>query len=122
NTAYVTGLAWSGSTTFPMVTAVQPAGAGNYDAFLTKLNSTGTGVISSTFYGGASTDYGTAVTVDSSGSAYVTGLTQSLNYPVVNAVKPTHSGGTWDAFASKLNPSGTAVDYATYLGGNDQDI
>src|SRR5262249_56749357 len=78
NNAYVTGLAWSGSTTFPMVNAVQPAGAGNYDAFLTKLNSTGTGVIYSTFYGGASTDYGTAVTVDSSGSAYVTGLTQSL--------------------------------------------
>jgi len=98
---------------------------GNIDAFVTKLNATGNALVYSTYLGGlypgfeapvASTDIGLAIAVDSEGSAYVAGQTNSADFPVANALQPTRLA-TNDAFISKLNPTGTALIYSTYLGG-----
>ncbi len=80
----------------------------------------------STYLGGGSNDYGTAIAVDSSGSAYVTGYTNSTNFPVTAGALQTKCGGgcsgtTVDAFVSKLDPTGSFLVYSTYLGGTGND-
>lgn len=112
--AYVTGEA--GSTDFPLVGAVDSTMSGG-DAFLTKVGVAGSSFVYSTFIGGEAMDSGTAVAVDSTGSAVVTGLTSSSAFPVVNAFQPTF-GGYYDMFATRLNPAGNAMVYSTYMGGN----
>jgi hypothetical protein len=74
----------------------------------------------STYLGGTGRDNATLIAVDSSGGAYLTGLTMSTDYPSVNPAQPNF-GGDVDVFVSKLNPSGTALDYSTYLGGTAHD-
>src|SRR5262249_8501534 len=75
----------------------------------------------STYLGGSGNDSGQALAVDTSGSAYGTGLTASANFPTSpGALQPLHRGA-FDVFVTKLNPSGTALVYSTYLGGNDDD-
>src|SRR5262249_22655511 len=70
----------------------------------------------STYLGGSGNDSGQAIAVDTSGSAYVTGLTASANFPTSpGALQPLHRGA-FDVFVTKLNPSGTALVYSTYLG------
>jgi hypothetical protein len=111
--AYVTGS--TVSPDFPVVGAVfQPVyGGGNADAFVTKLDPTGASIIYSTFLGGSNTESGNSVAVDSIGSAYVTGQTCSLDFPLTNP-EQAGSGGNCDAFISKvsvlngiiLNPTG----------------
>ena len=72
----------------------------------------------STFLGGTSHDFGTAIAVDSGGNAYVTGTTQSTNFPTrTGSFDRTFNGGVVDVFVTKLNPTGTALVYSTYLGG-----
>jgi len=75
----------------------------------------------STYLGGNGTDEGTAITTDSVGNLYVVGLTTSANFPTANASQPTSGGGQQDAFIAKLNPSGTALLYSTYIGGDGQE-
>ena len=80
----------------------------------------------STYLGGSSNDYGTAITVDSTGSAYVTGYTNSTNFPVTAGAFQTTCGGgcsgtTVDAFVSKLDPTGSFLVYSSYLGGTAND-
>jgi hypothetical protein len=77
-----------------------------------------------TYLGGNSYDFGYAISVDATGSAYVTGATHSSNFPVTpGAFDPIYGGGPWDdAFVAKLNPAGSALTYATYLGGSDSEI
>jgi hypothetical protein len=74
----------------------------------------------SSYLGGASGDFATAIAVDAAGSAYVTGFTQSANFPVAGAYQSTRAG-TIDVFVAKLNASGTALVYATYIGGRSSD-
>ncbi len=117
--AYITGL--TSSTNFPTTTgALQPALAGGvYDAYVAKLNSTGSALIYSTYLGGSSADWGSGITLDSDGNAYVSGTTSSTNFPTTaGAFQPTFAGGLYDAFVAKLDPAGSALVYATYLGGN----
>jgi hypothetical protein len=109
------------STSFPgvgpgSIDATNPSGL--TQAFVTKLNSTGSGIVYSTFLGGSSGATAFGVAVDNSGAAYVTGQTASSPFPgiSVGSVQPTVSGSL-DAFIAKLDPSGSTVDYATYLGG-----
>jgi hypothetical protein len=89
------------------------------DAFVTKLNVTGTALVYSTYLGGNSTERGGGITVDSAGNAYVTGLTDSNDFPIQNAFQTDQPLA--DGFVSKLNPTGSALVYSTYLGGSEDD-
>ena len=121
--AYITGQ--TDSPNFPLtsgaVQATDEATASTaYNAFVTKLNATGTAVVYSTYLGGSGNTLGTGVAVDSSGDAYVTGLTFSTNFPTTTGAYQTKSKANetgYTAFVSKLNPTGTALTYSTYLGG-----
>jgi uncharacterized repeat protein (TIGR01451 family) len=122
--AYVTGL--TVSSDFPFKNASQPApGDTSFfgDAFVTKLNADGGSLAYSTYLGGNSLDEGFGIAVGADGSAYVTGLTDSTDFPVLDApsgARPTPFGNG-DAFVSKLNPNGSAIQFSTYLGGSNSD-
>jgi hypothetical protein len=114
--AYVTGDTLSAN--FPTTLgAFQTARKGISDAFVTKLNPTGTGLVYSTLLGGSGAEDGLAIAVDAAGSAYVTGDTNSSDFPTVSSFQPAFGGGVLDAFVTKLNPTGTGLVYSTYLGG-----
>ena len=112
--AYVTG--YTVSTDFPTRNPFQPGSGGNYDAFVTKLNASGSALVYSTYLGGGDYDYAHAIAVDSSGSAYVTGATYSTDFPTETPFQEL--GGNYDAFVTKLNASGSELVYSTYLGGS----
>ncbi len=129
--AYVTGYTWS--VDFPVTQGAlqmtQPAAAnGGSNAFVTKLNSTGGGLIYSTYLGASGSpgyeagDAGNGIAVDASGNAYIAGTTFSTNFPVTQGALQTvyteSQAGTPDGFVAKLNATGTALAYSTYLGGN----
>ncbi len=115
--AYVTGYT---STNFPTANPLQSNNAGNTDAFVTKLNATGTGLIYSTYLGGSKQDQGNGIGLDAAGNAYLTGFSYSPDFPTRNPVQATNRGQS-DAFVTKLNPTGTALVYSTYLGGENDD-
>jgi hypothetical protein len=127
NNAYITG--GTISPTFPVTAGVfQPTcgtvancNGGLYDAFVSVINAAGNGFVYSTFLGGESNDQGLAIAVDSAGDAYVTGSTSSAAFPTHSPFQATWGKGL-DAFVSELNPTGTALIYSTYLGGNADDI
>jgi len=112
-----------GSTTsvnFPTTSAVfQPSYTGDQDAFLTEMKPDGSALIYSTYIGGTGIDYGTAVTLDSSGNAYVTGSTNSTDFPTKNPFQ-LGNDGLYDAFVTEVSPTGALV-YSTYLGGSLSD-
>jgi len=116
--AYVVGSTWC--TNFPTVNPIQASNAGVRDVFVAKLNPPGTALVYSTYLGGSNDDNGNGIAVDSTGSAYITGATNSTDFPTINAIQPSIGGNT-DAFVTKLNPSGSALVYSTYLGGNGSD-
>jgi len=124
--AYVTGYT---SGAFPVVNAFQPFRDPDpfnyYEAFLSKLNATGSALLYSTYFGGNRSDMGYGIAVDSAGHAYVTGRTYSSNLPVRNAFDATYNGfspgSSSDAFVAKFDPSQAgdpSLIYSTYLGGD----
>jgi hypothetical protein len=116
---YVTGS--TGSPNFPVVGAVQPVkNGGSEDIFITKLSPDGATLIYATFLGGSNSEESKAIQVDAAGNVYVAGFTTSTDFPTANAVQPS-SGGSGDGFLAKLNPSGSALVYSTYWGGNSRD-
>ena len=118
--AYVTGDT-SSTTTFPTSdTAPQQSLKGRQDAFVTKLSADGASLGFSTYLGGSDTDRGHGIAVDVLGNAYVTGITSSLDFPTLNPVQQTLGGGV-DAFVTKMNLNGTALEYSTYLGGSNDE-
>jgi len=129
--AYVTGYTYSAS--FPTTPgAFQPTFGDaldppnrfgpDPDAFVTKLNPTGSALVYSTYLGGNGAEFGRGIAVDASGNAYVTGSTGSLNFPTTpGAFQPTLGGGPYDAFVTKLHSAGAVLVYSTYLGGVDAD-
>ncbi|HKS96923.1 MAG TPA: SBBP repeat-containing protein [Terriglobia bacterium] len=117
--AYVTGS--TDSTDFPTAKPLQSANGGASDAFVAKVNSSGSTLVYSTYLGGASADAGQAIAVDGAGNAYVAGATASANFPVANAFQPASGGGDQDAFVSKLSADGSTLVYSTYLGGSGAD-
>ncbi len=117
--AYVSGV--TSSTDFPMVDAFQPVNAGAKDAFICKLAPTGDSLIYSSYLGGSSDDVGVDIAVDANGSAYVTGNTVSSDFNLSTTPYDNSLDGTKDAFAAKLTPDGSALDYSTYLGGGAVD-
>jgi hypothetical protein len=116
--AYITG--YTHSSNFPTTTGVFDTsfngGFSDYydytDVFVSKLNSSGTALVYSTYLGGGGDDEGYGIAIDSSGNAYITGYTQSTNFPTTPGAFDTSGGGV---FVTKLNPSGTALVYSTYL-------
>ncbi|HTB16450.1 MAG TPA: SBBP repeat-containing protein [Bryobacteraceae bacterium] len=116
--AYITGN--TGSIDFPLKNPIQSTQGGSGDAFLAKLNATGSALIYSTYLGGSALETASAVAVDSAGSAYVTGTTFSTDFPTKNPYQAV-KGAQQDAFVAKINPAGTAWVYSTYLGGNNVD-
>jgi hypothetical protein len=118
--AYVTGYtAYKDFPTTPGAAFPTPPGLGICgnslcrDAFVSKLNVTGTALVYSTFLGGDSIDYGTGIAVDSVGNAYVSGVTRSANFPSTPVGSSAAPGG---AFVAKLNASGSGLIFATTLG------
>jgi len=122
--AYVTGS--TGSADFPTMGAAQGtlASASGNNAFVSKLNATGSALVYSAYLGGSGSDAGNGIAVDATGAAYVTGSTSSPNFPTTGgAFRTTFAGGpgNGDAFVVKLNPAGNGLAYGTYLGGGDED-
>jgi hypothetical protein len=122
--AYVTGPAGSGFITTPGAFQSALATGATSNAFLAEINPNLPGsasLIYGSYLGGSGTDAGTGVAVDSSGSAYVTGYTNSSNFPATTGAFQTTLGGGYDDFVAKFNPalSGSAsLVYSTYLGGS----
>ena len=132
------GNAYIGGTTqspdFPTtVGAFKRTGATNNfaEAFVSKLNASGTALVYSTFIGGSDMEFGRRIAIDAAGNAYITGQTKSSNFPVTaNAFDrtlnipqncPRCATDNTDGFVTKLNASGSALVYSTYLGGTDYD-
>ncbi len=127
--AYVTG--YTTAADFPVTAgAFQTRHGGAYDAFVAELNPSGGGLVYSTFIGGKGFEEGYAIALDSSGSAYVAGETNSSDFPTTSgALQRSYNGGpannglAGDGFVAKLNPAGSALLYSTYLGGaSDEEI
>ncbi len=124
NNAYITG--GTTSTTFPTAAPLQAASGGNQDAFITKLGPSGNVLVYSTYLGGSggaagSMEAGAAIAIDATGAAYITGGTNSTNFPVTAGALQPNNLGQGDAFVAKLNPAGGALVYSTYLGGSSVD-
>jgi hypothetical protein len=88
---------------------------------VTKLNATGTALVYSTYIGGSSDEKGYGIAVDGSGNAYVTGYTYSTDYDVTPGAFQTTNEGGRDVFVTKLNATGTALVYSTYIGGSGDE-
>jgi len=118
--AYVTG--YTTSSNFPTtVGAFHTTLVGQFDAFVTKLNPTGSALVYSTYLGGNGGEYGNGIAVDAAGNAYVTGETGSTDIVATAGAFQSTPGGQTDVFVAKLNPAGSALIYFTYLGGADGD-
>jgi hypothetical protein len=144
---YVTGL--TSSTNLPGIqpNAFQAIAGGRFDAFVTKLTSTGPNIYTNaytTFFGGTNVDYGLSIAVDSKQDAWITGITYSTNFFTTNAIQLTYGffpdGHTFtnlnfvtdlkkhnnasrsDAFVAEISPDGSTVPFSTLLGGTNDDV
>ena len=117
---YVTGYMGGNIDNFPGPPKILPAGVGGTDIFVVKMNPTGTALLYSVVFGtGSDEDIPGGIAVDSGGNAYITGHTNSAQFPVTaNAPQPSLPSGAINAFATKVNAAGTALVYSTYLGGS----
>ncbi len=111
---------WTEALNFPIAGAYQAANNGDVDAFVVKMNPAGTTLLYATYIGGSGDERAAAIAIDSFGQAYVTGATESTNFPVVAAAQATLKGGK-DAFALKLSAVGNTLLYSTYLGGTNSN-
>jgi hypothetical protein len=116
------------STDFPTRNALQPtcathASSGCSSAFLTKISQTGDSLLFSTYLGGSGGESARGLVVEASGSAYLAGVTSSLDFPATSGAAQTKCGGVCqqNAFIAKFSPSGAKLAYATYIGGSAVD-
>lgn len=118
--AYITGRAY---TTFPTTPGVfDPTIEGFFnDAFVAKLTPDGSGLVYATFLGGSGFETTYTIALDEAGNAYVSGTTNSTDFPVTPGAFANSLGSEQDAFVAKINPTGAALLYASYLGGNGVD-
>jgi hypothetical protein len=129
--AYVTG--FTQSPDFPTTPGAfdrTGAAGNNLDAFVTKLNATGSALVYSTFLGGSNFEWGRGLAIDAAGNAYLAGQTKSSNFPTTGGAFdrtfnvddcPRCGIDQYDAFVAKLNPSGSRLVFSTFLGGTDFD-
>jgi hypothetical protein len=123
--AYIAGS--TNSRDFPVAGGVQTTLRGRLNAFVTKFSPIGSSLDYSTYLGGSAADQADAVAIDAAGNAYVTGNTNSANFPLANAYQTLNkaiAGGSTNStvFVSKINPAGSALLYSTYLGGSTSDV
>ena len=114
---YLTGAAFP---SLPTVNALQSSHRGFRDAFVAKLDPTGTTLLYSTYLGGSLDDFGRDIAVDESGQAYLVGISSSADFPTANPIQQQNAG-SYDVFVAMLSPSGASLKYSTYLGGSGED-
>jgi hypothetical protein len=116
---YVAG--FTVSNNFPVANAFQSTFGGVQDAFVTKLNPTGSALVYSTYFGGTGGEIAFGIAIDASGSVHLAGTTGTFNtLPTANAIQCTRNSGQ-DLFITKFNAAGSALVYSTYLGGSGDD-
>jgi hypothetical protein len=129
NNVYLAGA--TSSVNFPVISAFQLSLAGASNAFVSKLNSAGSSLVYSTYLGGTGTDQANAIAVTPAGLAYVTGFTNSSDFPTQSPIQAIlglsnnqlcGSAPCADAFITQFNAAGNALTYSTYLGGNGPDF
>jgi uncharacterized protein (TIGR03437 family) len=115
--AYLTGV--TSSLNFPSANPTGVILGGGVEAFVAKLNPTGTALVYSSYYGGKRLETGTDIAVDAAGNAYLLGITNSTDFPTTSGAFQTSlpNGNGISTYVSKLNPAGNAFVYSTYLGG-----
>jgi len=124
--AYITGI--TGSPLMPVGDYPTTTGAydtthnGLDDSFVTKLNSAGSSLVYSTFLGGTGDERGQNLFIDGGGFAYVTGGTYSTDYPTTKDAYDKTNNGMMDVFLTKVDSTGTGLDYSTYIGGSNDDF
>jgi hypothetical protein len=119
--AYVIGNTFS--TNFPTINPLQATLSGTSDAFVTKINQAGSALLYSTYLGGTGEDGGEGIAIDSRNSVYISGWTNSDDFPTLDAAQPHPDGldTAENVFAAKLKTDGSALIYSTYLGGKGYD-
>ena len=121
--AYVTGFTSSDESSFPVMVGPDLTLSGFGDAYVAKVNASGTALLYAGYIGGSNGEVGNGIAVDGAGNAYVTGFTTSdeTSFPVTGGPNLTFRGGD-DAFVAKVDASGTALVYSGYIGGNGDDV
>jgi hypothetical protein len=118
-------IGYTGSTDFPMVNPIQGALNTTYcfcdDAFVSKISADGSTLLYSTYLGGGFDDEGQSIGLDEGGNIYIAGNTKSNDFPTVNPIQAANAGGLRDVFAARISADGSALDYSTYLGGEEFD-
>jgi hypothetical protein len=123
--AYLSG--YTTSTDFPIANALQPqnaTGGHGSNAFVTKFNPSGSGLIYSTYLGGSTYEQANGIALDAAGNAYVAGTTYSSDFPLVEPLQATNNASSYylnNAFISVLNASGGTLEFSTYLGGSGRE-
>ena len=122
--AYITGDTQSADFPASRGPGYDTSHNGYDDAFVVKLNTAGTALLYATFLDGSNNANGNDIAVDGAGQAYITGYTDSPDFPASlgPGYDTSFNGGEYDAFVVKLNPAGTALLYATFLGGSSSDF
>ena len=116
---YISGI--TQSVNFPTKNSYQSSCAGSFDAYITKLSSSGSSIIYSTFLGGSNMEYTKhRIVVDLSHCAYISGCTSSINFPTKNPYQSSNAGHT-DVFVTKFSSSGSTLLYSTFIGGQSTD-
>jgi hypothetical protein len=116
---YVSG--YTASSDFPIWDGINSSHNGDHDCFVVKLNSTGDGIVYSTFIGGGATDSATSIDIDSGGNVYVGGYTISSDFPIKNALDSIAPDFSYKCFLLKLNATGNGLVYSTFVGGSNGD-
>ncbi len=122
--AFIAG--YTESTNFPTIVGSYDVSYNSIsDAFVTKLNTDGTGLVFSTYLGGSNSDWASSITIDDLSNSYITGATRSSNFPSTAGafdVSYNGNGNSSDIFVTKLNSLGTSLTYSTFIGGETEDI
>ena len=117
--AYVTGV--TNSANFPVTAGtVQTFYGGFQDAFVAKINPTGSALVYSTYLGGSSFDWANGIGLDPAGNAYIAGYTSSYDFPITSTIQPTLNG-LYNSFVTMLNTTGGVLAFSTYYGGTGSD-
>jgi len=117
--AYVTG--YTESSDFLVENPLDSTFNGEGDCFIFKIDLSDNSVVYSTFIGGSKGDIGTGIAIDNEGNIYVTGRTESVDFPMLNAHDSSFNGGTYDCFVLKLNSVGDQLLFSTFIGGSEND-